>query len=57
MTKHLLHIPSGEALVQVATIQHAARIDVQAVSLQMYRPIYCGWLTTLDSINQGFRAC
>ena len=43
--------------MQGATIHHAACIDVQLGPLQMRRHISSGWLTPLDSIKQGFRAC
>ena len=57
MQEHSVCIPRGKAVVQAATSPHAACIDVQAVPLQMHRPMQPGWLTPPDSIKQGFRAC
>ena len=53
MQKHLLHIPTEEAVEHLATIHHAACIDVQVGPLQMHRPIHFSWLTPLDSSTQG----
>ena len=53
MQEHSVCIPSGKAVVQAATSPHAACIDVQAVPLQMHRPMQPGWLTPPDSNQPG----